>query len=178
MGLLYIILSLMAVVGFITFGFTEVVCGTQPNRFQSGHIDTASVIIHGFDYDFSKFNHPQVGDFNGKTNPLFEGNWGAAGADISFLFQNTNGNCRQFITKSSNSTITGSNGNLDWYFPCNVYNQYGTSGVNLTGYDSSTNCHATSRARNQLATMQPQGQVYYTWDNIRNSSRNLAVFES
>ncbi|KAH9910776.1 uncharacterized protein BXZ73DRAFT_30792, partial [Epithele typhae] len=32
-GLLLIIISLMAIVGFITFGFTEVVCGTQPNRF-------------------------------------------------------------------------------------------------------------------------------------------------
>ena len=73
----------MAVVGFITFGFTEVVCGTQPNRFQSGHIDTASVIIHGYDYDFSTFNHPAVGDFNGKTNPLFVGGWGAAGAGVS-----------------------------------------------------------------------------------------------
>ncbi|KAI0756168.1 chitin synthase-domain-containing protein [Daedaleopsis nitida] len=178
MGLLYIIFSLMAVVGFITFGFTEVVCGTQPNRFQTGTIDTASVIIHGYDYDFSKFNHPQVGNFNGKTNPLFEGNWGAAGADISFLFQNVNQNCRGFITKASNSDITGDNGDVNWYFPCNIYNQYGTSGVNITNYEKDTTCHATSKARSMLASMQPQGQVYYTWDNIRNSSRNLAVFES
>ncbi len=178
MGLLYIILSLMAMVGFVTFGFTEVVCGTQPNRFPSGTIDSASVIIHGYDYDFSKFNHPQVGNFNGKTNPVFEGNWGAAGADISFLFQNVNQNCRAFITKSSNSSITGSNGGLDWYFPCNIYNQYGTSGVNLTGYDQKTTCHTTSKARSLLADIHPQGQVYYTWDNIRNSSRNLAVYES
>ncbi|KAI8981307.1 glycosyltransferase family 2 protein [Trametes punicea] len=177
-GLLIIILCLMAIVGFITFGFTEVVCGTQPNRFQTGTIDRASVIIHGYDYDFSKFNHPAVGPFNGKSNPLFEGDWGAAGADISFLFQNVNQNCRQFIKKAANSSITGSNGNLDWYFPCNIYNQYGTSGVNLTGYDSSTNCHVSSQARSQLASMKPQGQVYYTWDNIHNSTRNLAVFES
>ena len=168
----------MAIVGFITFGFTEVVCGTQPNRFQSGTIDTASVIIHGYDYDFSRFNHPQVGNFNGRTNPLFEGNWGAAGADISFMFQNVNQNCRQFIKKASNSSITGDNGNVDWYFPCNIYNQYGTSGVNLTNYDQRTTCHTTSRARSLLAEMQPQGQVYYTWENIRNSSRNLAVYES
>ena len=168
----------MAVVGFITFGFTEVVCGTQPNRFQSGHIDTASVIIHGYDYDFSTFNHPAVGDFNGKTNPLFVGGWGAAGADISFLFQNVNQNCRQFITKASNSSITGSDGSLEWYFPCNIYNQYGTSGVNNTNYDSDTTCHTTTTARNDLAALSPRGQVYYTWDNIHNSTRNLAVYES
>ncbi|KAI0830869.1 glycosyltransferase family 2 protein [Trametes gibbosa] len=177
-GLLFIILCLMGIVGFITFGFTEVVCGTQPNRFQTGTIDKASVIIHGYDYDFSKFNHPAVGPFNGKTNPLFEGGYDAASSDISFLFQNVNQNCRQFIKKAANSTISGSNGNLDWYFPCNVYNQYGTSGVNLTGYASSDACHTSSSSRTQLAAIKPQGQVYYTWDNIHNSTRNLAVYES
>lgn len=168
----------MAVVGFITFGFTEVVCGTQPNRFQTGHVDTGSVIIHGYDYDFDSFKHPAVGDFNGKTNPLFVGGWGAAGADISFMFQNVNQHCGPYITKAANSSISGSNGNLGWYFPCNVYNQFGTSKVNTSNYDSDTTCHTSSTARNELAAMKPQGQVYYTWDNIRNSSRNLAVYES
>ncbi|KAH9934076.1 chitin synthase-domain-containing protein [Epithele typhae] len=177
-GLLLIIISLMAIVGFITFGFTEVVCGTQPNRFQSGQIDTASVIIHGYDYDFSKFNHPAVGDFNGKTNPLFVGNWGASGADISFMFQNVNKNCLGLITKTNTSSITGNNNQLDWYFPCNIYNQFGTSPVNTTNSDKDTTCHITSTARNDLAALRPQGQVYYTWDNVHNSARNLAVFES
>ena len=113
MGLLSIILVLMAGVGFLTFGFTEAVCGTPPNRYQSGTIQNASVIIHGYDYDFSNFNHPEVGDFDGHTNPLYVGNWGAAGADISFMFQITNQNCRTFITKAANSTISGSNGDLD-----------------------------------------------------------------
>jgi chitin synthase len=29
-----------------------------------------------------------------------------------------------------------------------------------------------------LAAMKPAGQVYYTWDDIRDPNRNLAVFES
>ncbi|KAJ6613576.1 hypothetical protein B0H10DRAFT_1760150, partial [Mycena sp. CBHHK59/15] len=33
MGLISIILSLMAAVGFITFDFTQAMCGTPPNRF-------------------------------------------------------------------------------------------------------------------------------------------------
>ncbi|KAI0049267.1 glycosyltransferase family 2 protein [Auriscalpium vulgare] len=178
MGLLSIIAQLMASVGFLTFGFTEVVCGKPPNRFHSGFIDTGSVIIHGYDYDFSHFNHPAVGNFDGHSNPLFEGNWNVAGNDASFLFQNTNGNCQGIITKASNSSITGNNGHLDWYFPCNVYNQHGTSAVNLTGYEASTSCHLTTTARNQLSQLHPQGQVYLSWDDVRNQSRNLAVFES
>lgn len=178
MGLISIIAVLMGFVGFITFGFTQVVCGTPANRYHAGSIDTASVIIHGYDYDFSQFKHPAVGDFNGDTNPLFVGGWGVASNDISFMFQNVNGNCDGIITKASNSSITSTSGSLDWYFPCNVYSQNGTSGVNLTNYDSDTTCHVSSTARNDLSSMSPQGQVYYTWDDLQASDRNLAVFES
>ncbi|KAH9081758.1 glycosyltransferase family 2 protein [Lactarius deliciosus] len=178
MGLISLIVLLMAGVGFLTFGFTEVVCGTPPNRFHAGFIDKASVIIHGYDYDFSHFAHPKVGNFDGRSNPLFEGNWNAAGNDISFLFQNTNGPCQGIITKASNSTISGNNGQLDWYFPCNIYNQQGTSGANFSGYESNTNCHLSSTARSQLAKLSPMGQVYYSWNDVKNSNRNLAVYES
>ncbi|KAI0257240.1 chitin synthase-domain-containing protein [Lactifluus subvellereus] len=178
MGLISLIMTLMAGVGFLTFGFTQVVCGKPPNRFHAGSIDTGSVIIHGFDYDFSHFNHPKVGSFDGRSNPLFEGNWNVAGNDISFLFQSTNGPCQGIITKASNSSISGKNGQLDWYFPCNVYNQHGTSGVNLTDYESSVNCHLTSQARSQLAKLSPMGQVYYSWEDIKNSGRNLAVYQA
>ncbi|GJE89689.1 glycosyltransferase family 2 protein [Phanerochaete sordida] len=177
-GLLSIIAALMAAVGFLTFGFTETVCGKPPNRFHAGSIENASVIIHGYDYDFSKFKHPAGGPFNGQTNPLLEGNWHVAGADISFMFQNVNQNCKGLITKAANSSISGDSTDPQWYFPCNVYNQFGNSQINLTGYDQSTNCHLSSTSRSQLSSIEPQGQVYYTWDDVRNSGRNLAVFES
>ncbi|KAI0789465.1 chitin synthase-domain-containing protein [Abortiporus biennis] len=177
-GLLFIIACLMAAVGFLTFGFTETVCGTPAKRFPSGQIQNASVIIHGYDYDLSNFHHPKVGPFNGQDNPLFQGGWNAASNDISFMFQITNQNCKPYITKAGNSSITGDHGNLDWYFPCNIYNQFGTSPINFTAYDSGTNCHIQSQARTQLASMTPQGQVSYSWNDVRNRGRNLAVFES
>lgn len=179
MGLLSIIMTLMAGVGFLTFGFTQAVCGKPPDRFRTGTVGNASVIIHGNSYDFSKFNHPASGAvFNGKTNPLFEGGWGVASADISFMFQNVGQHCKGMFSAANNSTIPTSNGDLEWYFPCNVFNQFGTSGVNLTGYDSAENCHATNVARSDLAALSTAGQVFYTWDDIKNPSRNLAVFES
>ncbi|KAH7886333.1 glycosyltransferase family 2 protein [Phlebopus sp. FC_14] len=177
MGLISIILMEMAAVGFITFGFTETVCGTPPNRFHQGQIGNSSVIIHGYDYDFSNFKHPAVGEFNGSTNPLITGGWNLASNDASFLFQNVNQNCLGIITKASGSSITGSGETLDWYFPCNVYNPQ-QQGVNLTGYGDSTNCHVSSDARQGLASMKPQGQVYYTWDDVNSPDYNLAVFES
>jgi chitin synthase len=179
MGLISIITILMAGVGFLTFGFTESVCGTPPNRYHGGQIEKGSIIVHGQDYDFSNFKHPKAGTtFGGQSNPLLEGGWNLAGNDASFLFQKVNQNCLGLITKASTTSITGSGSTLDWYFPCNVYNQFGTSGVNLTAYESGTNCHATSTARNLFSAMKPLGQVFYTWDDVLNDNRNLAVYES
>ncbi len=189
MGLVSIILILMAGVGYLTFGFTESVCGTPPNRFHGGAIDTtvntghvgnSSVVIHGYSYDFSNFKHPAAGaTFNGQTNPLTTGGWGLAGNDASFLFQKTNENCQGFITKSSSSSISGANNRLDWYFPCNIYSQLGNSGVNITSYESGGQCHASAHAKSLVGQqLRPSGQVYYTWDDVKHPNRNLAVFES
>jgi chitin synthase len=89
-----------------------------------------------------------------------------------------NQNCLGLITKASTSDISSSGEELQWYFPCNVRSQYGTTSPNTTGYASSTNCHTSSTARSDLSAMKPQGQVYFTWSDVRNTSRNLAVFES
>jgi chitin synthase len=179
MGLVSIILSLMAGVGFLTFGFTKAVCGTPPNRFAAGSIETGSVIIHGFAYDLSTWNHPQTASFDGKTNPLFVGGWNVAGNDISFLFQNIGGSCQGLITKANGSGLPdGSTDSPGYYFPCNVINTNKPSTVNTTGYTSDNECHLGSTPRKELIAMSPSGQVYYTWDMVHNSNRNLAVFES
>lgn len=183
MGLIGIICLLMAGVGFLTFGFTISVCGKPPNQFHGGaigdqYIGKGSVVIHGLDYNFTNFRHPAAGStFNGSTNPIYTGNWNLAGNDASFLFQKTNQNCYGFITKAASSSITGSGNNLNWYFPCNIYSQYGNQGANITGYETATNCHLSSRSRSLLNQLQVLGQVYYTWDDVKNSQRNLAVFE-
>ncbi|KAG6815827.1 hypothetical protein H0H87_010971 [Tephrocybe sp. NHM501043] len=184
MGLISLILVLMAGVGFLTFGFTEAVCGTPPNRFHGGaigddFIGNSSVVIHGYDYDFSKFKHPKAGStFNGDENPVLQGNWNVAGNDASFMFQKVNQNCLGLMSKSNSSSITGTGSLMDWYFPCNVYNQYGTQGANISGYETSYSCHTTSKAKTQFSSMHPMGQVYYTWDDVHNGKRNLAVYES
>ncbi|EKM84253.1 hypothetical protein AGABI1DRAFT_52110 [Agaricus bisporus var. burnettii JB137-S8] len=183
MGLLSIILILMAGVGFLTFGFTTAVCGKPPDRFHGGAVDAAhisnnSVVFHGYSYNFTDFKHPPIGAFDGQTNPLNNRDWNLSGNDASFFFQNTNQHCLNIITKSPGSSITGKSNLLDWYFPCNVYSQYGSSGANLTGYESGTNCHTSPKARSLFSQIQPSGQVYYTWDDVKNPSRNLAVYES
>lgn len=181
MGLMSIITVLMAGVGFLTFGFTQTVCGKPPDRFAAGSIGTGSVIIHGYDYDFSRFNHPVVsGAFTGKSNPLFEGGYNVATMDLSFMFQYSDGECSRLITAANGSAIPQTNGVLNWYFPCNPFNQFGTSPANKTEYDVSKNCHiksGTQASFQKVVNPLRKGQVFYTWGQVTNSSRNLAVYE-
>ena len=184
MGLLSLILTLMAGVGFLTFGFTEAVCGTPATRFHGvpgswDSVSDMSVVIHGYSYGFTNFKHPAATGFDGNTNPITTGGWNLAGNDASFLFQKVNQHCLGVVTRASGSTITGANNFLDWYMPCNIHSRIGGGGTNLTGYESGANCHISAKAHSLFSQMmRPSGQVYYTWDDVKDPSRNLAIFES
>jgi chitin synthase len=179
-GLVSLNLGLMAVVGFVTFGFTQTVCGEQGIRIKGGQADTGYLLINGYAYDFANWSHPAAGTyFNGTTNPLYSDAWKAGGMDASFLFQKVNENCKGIITAASGSSIAQdpSTGDLGWYFPCNLHDQNGTSVKNITGYESATNCHASKAGRNAFYEEKSVGQVYYNWGHVKNESRNLAVYE-
>ena len=181
MGLVSIVLGLMATVGFLTFGFTQTVCGDQRLRIKGGQANNGSLVVNGFDYDLATWRHPvALPEFNGTTSPLYQDEWMAGGKDASFLFQNVNRHCYGVITPSSGSGITHDAGNLNmaWYFPCNLHDQNGTSPQNLTGYSSNLNCHTSANARNQFNAIVPTAEIFYTWDMVQNTNRNLAVYRS
>lgn len=178
-GLVSINAFLMAAVGFITFGFTQTVCSSTGVRIQGGTASNASLIINGYSYDLGNWNHPAAGTaFNGSQNPLFMDNWMAGGKDASFLFQKVNENCLNILTPSNTTAIPKDGNRMAWYFPCNLHDQDGKSAVNLTGYTDATNCHTSTSARNDFYAMNKQGEIYWSWDQVQNSSRNLAVYES
>ena len=179
MGIVSIVLSLMAGVGFLTFGFTQTVCGDQKLRIKGGQANSGSLVINGYDYDFSSWKHPvALPAFNGSDSPLYMDNWNASGKDASFLFQNTNKHCFNIITPASGTGINHNGSNLAWYFPCNLHDQNGTSSVDLTGYADATNCHDDSGARSQFTAIAPTAEIYYSWDMVHDTNRNLAVYKS
>ncbi|GAA5947879.1 hypothetical protein JCM3765_001125 [Sporobolomyces pararoseus] len=175
-GLLCIIALSMAFVGFLTFGFTQAVCGTPGLRYHAGTIEGGSMIYHGYDYDFDKFRHPAANGISEGSNPLYD-IFNAASMDGSFLFQKVNQKCLNIITPATGTGIPHQGNQMGWYFPCNLYDQYGTSPRNLTGYAEGALCHTQTDARQQFAALKPLGQVYYTWDDLKNSSRNLGVYD-
>ncbi|KAK0383242.1 hypothetical protein NLU13_9155 [Sarocladium strictum] len=185
MGLISIILLIMAMVGFLTFGFTAVVCGKPPERLRVNTVSGGYMIFHGVAYDLSQSHHPpaegmplrQDGrgpnvlyDLQGQDN---------RGMDGSFLFQNVNGFCKGLITAAQGSDVpTNSDGDLGWYMPCHTFKQDGSSKPNLTfEYYLGYSCHTTAKARNAFYLDLPKAaDVYFKWDDIRNSSRNLMVY--
>ncbi|TQN74165.1 Chitin synthase 4 [Colletotrichum shisoi] len=184
MGLVSIILFIMGFVGFITFGFTQAVCGTPPLRLQVNDVSEGYMIFHGTAYDLSGSRHPPadgvpiINRTHG-ANVLYDLPEKNGGKDGSFLFQNVNGRCKNLITLADNSDVpTNSNGDLAWYFPCTVFNQDGSSKPNLTiPYYLGWACHTTRKSRDTFyLDLSGAADVYFSWNDIKNSSRNLIVY--
>lgn len=177
-GLISIIILICTFVGFLTFGFTQTVCGTPGVRLQINQVDTGYMIFHGQAFDLSKSQHPAAVDIPAGSNVMYDLAHKYGGQDGSFFFQNVNGACKDVITLAEGSDVpTNANGDLAWYFPCFAFNQDGSSQPNLTipfylGYS----CHLSSVARNAFYSLQNAGDVYFTWANVQNNSRNLMVY--
>ncbi|KAI9764983.1 MAG: Chitin synthase, class 3 [Geoglossum simile] len=179
MGLLSIIILIGAFVGFLTFGFTAAVCGKPGLRLKVNQVDRGYMIFHGSAYQLSESTHPAAEGIPAGSNVLFDLPEKHGGQDGSFLFQNVNGACKGLITLSPDSDVpTNGAGDLAWYFPCMTFNQDGSSKPNKTipfdqlGYS----CHTTAAGRQKFYSLRQQGEVYFTWDDIKNSSRNLMVY--
>lgn len=184
MGLISIILIIMAVVGFLTFGFTAAVCSSPPVRLRVNKVTGGYMIFHGVAYDLSQSHHPAAEgiplrlDQTG-ANVLYDLPQKHAGQDGSFLFQNVNGACKDIIKPASGSDVpTNAAGDLAWYFPCTTFNQDGSSQPNLTiPYYLGYACHTSGPARDFFYNkLSGAADVYFSWDDIRNSSRNLMVY--
>lgn len=179
MGLISIILGICAFVGFLTFGFTETVCPAGgPERLRVNKIDKGYMIFHGQAYDLVYSHHPLARGIPSGGNVLWDMDEPHGGQDGSFLFQNVNGDCKGLITAANGSDVpTDDDGNLAWYFPCNMFNQDGSSKPNLTEpYYHGYGCHTSKQSRTDFYGLRSSGDVYFTWDDVKNASRNLMVY--
>lgn len=184
MGLISIILSIMAIVGFLTFGFTQVVCGTPPERLRVNEVGGGYMIFHGVAYNMVDSHHPAAEGMpmrldGQQPNILYDLPTDYRGMDGSFLFQNVNGACKEIINLAPGSDVpTNDQGDLAWYFPCRAFNQDGSTEANTTEeYYSGYACHTTTLSRDSFyLDLRGAADVYFTWDDIRNTTRNLMVY--
>ncbi|CAL3962353.1 hypothetical protein PZA11_000460 [Diplocarpon coronariae] len=177
MGLISIIMFIMGCVGFLTFGFTAVVCGAPGVRLRINHVDAGYMIFHGKAYELTGSHHPIAKGITAGANVLYDLPEKHGGQDGSFLFQNVNGKCRGLITAATGSDIPAEGENLGWYFPCMTFNQDGSSKVNQTmPYYLGYACHTSAAGRDAFYSLKSSGDVYFNWDDIKNKSRNLMVY--
>ncbi|CAF9931121.1 MAG: Chitin synthase, class 3 [Heterodermia speciosa] len=178
MGLISIILLICAFVGFLTFGFTQAVCGTPGVRLKVNHVDSGYMIFHGSAYNLEESEHPAARGILAGDNILYDLPHKYGGQDGSFMFQNVNGACKNLITLAPGSDVpTNDAKDLAWYFPCTAFNQDGSSKPNFTQpYYLGYSCHTTGPGRKAFYNLRSSGDVYYTWADIKNSSRNLMVY--
>jgi chitin synthase len=177
-GLISVIILLGAIVGFLTFGFTQAVCKVGPASFNINAITNGYLIIQGRAYDLTLSSHPAAIGVPAKSNVLYPP-VNAGGLDASFMFQNVNSKCKGLITaKSGSNILTDSNGNLGWYFPCgHLLQPDGSTRVNRSeGPYNGYACHTTANARNEYYALRVTGEVVFDWNDINNSSRNLMVY--
>ena len=178
MGLISIILLIAAFVGFLTFGFTATVCGTPPIRLKINQVDRGYMIFHGKAYDLSKSTHPAAVGIPSGSNVLYDLPHKYGGQDGSFFFQEVNGACKGLITLADGSDVpTNAQGDLAWYFPCTAFNQDGSTEPNMTiPHYFGWGCHTSGKARKAFYGLRGSGDVYFTWEDTKNKSRNLAVY--
>ncbi|KAK5089204.1 Chitin synthase, class 3 [Lithohypha guttulata] len=179
-GLVSIILLIAAFVGYLTFGFTQTVCARPGLRLAINKVDRGFMIFHGSAYNLANSYHPAADGIALDSNVLYDLPHKYGGQDGSFMFQQVNGECKGLINKAPNSNIpSNSDGSLAWYFPCTAFNQDGSGDADF-GYDNTTYlgyaCHTTSNARNAFYNLKKSGEVYFTWEDVKNSSRNLMVY--
>uniref|UniRef100_V5EKX4 chitin synthase n=2 Tax=Kalmanozyma brasiliensis (strain GHG001) TaxID=1365824 RepID=V5EKX4_KALBG len=179
MGLIGIIALIMLFVGFLTFGFTQTVCGTPPDRYTLGTIDVGSMTFNGYDYSFDGFIHPQVDPFGrdtiyNRTNPIYSEPWSSGGQDGSLLFQKIGAACTGIISNRNGG------GNPSRYFDCNLVRQDGRGGY---ANNTISMCHNgtivdqfNDGAQPANSILKKRGQVSLNWNNITDTTRNLAVF--
>ena len=178
MGLISIILLICAFVGFLTFGFTEAVCGQPSTVLRVNHVDTGYMIFHGLAYNLENSQHPAARGILPNQNVLYDLPQKYGGMDGSFMFQNVNGACKGLITLAPKSDVpTNAQGDLAWYFPCNAFNQDGSTKPNETiPYYLGYSCHTTVDGRRAFYNLRSSGEVFYTWDDVKNQTRNLMVY--
>lgn len=177
MGLLSIILVIGAIIAFLTFGFTRATCTGLTKRMSPSDISTGYLVINGRAYDLSNSAHPAAPGILSGANILYPPT-NAGGMDSSLLFQNVNGNCKGLILpKEGNSIPTNDDGDLAWYMPCKLLKLDGSTKPNFVwDYYYGYACHSSPTARKYFYNLPVQGDLYYTWDDVASSSRDLRIY--
>lgn len=176
MGLISIVIYIGVGIGFLTFAFTRVTCTNLPVRLKPEDITTGYMVINGRSYYLASSAHPAAPGIPAGSNILYPP-INAGAKDGSLLFQNVNGNCKGLIRPKPNCKIPHEGDELAWYMPCKVMDLDGSTEPTFDfDYYEGYACHTSEAAREAFYSLDVQGDVFYTWESITNSSKQLVVY--
>ena len=150
-ALLSLIFYCGSIITFLTFGFNSAFC--KPKTLIDipfNQINNNQVLINGLIYLKSDFD-------------IFKLNQEIGGEDISFLFQNVNGNCKGIVQNKKFS-----NDEVPYYYPCTITKKT---------LKPST-CINSPEQREYFYNLKPEGVAMYTWDNVTKiENQSLVVYD-
>ena len=156
-SLVVIICFIALIVGFLTFGFQQVVCGISPSRVDFNKMSGALVTVRGVGYDLGSFVHPgnaglpQQGIDTRKLFPLSSNE-----RDLSFMFQDPQ-KC---------SVLFGPDAVKSLIFPCTLAASPPNTATEISGVREA--CH-NSVALSQLLSLKTT-TVFIGWPDVLKSS--------
>lgn len=177
-GLITVILYIATFVGYLTFGFTQTVCKNNVTRTPINEVSNGNLVIHGRAFDLTRSQHPFAMGVPPNSNILYPP-INAGGMDASFLFQNVNNHCKGLLTPKEDCSIPHQGDELAWYMPCKLRNLDGSTEANFTTnprYYNGWACHTTEAARKAYWSLKVSAEIYFSWEDVKNSSRNLVVY--
>ncbi|KAG2171563.1 hypothetical protein INT43_008289 [Umbelopsis isabellina] len=180
------ILVIMGMVGFLTFGFTEIVCPTPPLSFHVSELNNGYVSIDGWAYMLASWtDHPPIpGMTNAASNIMYEP-VSAGGKDATFLFQNVNQHCLDVINPKPGTNVGQQGNQVQAYFPCQLFDPNSSVVPDSAAFNNQTGCHFSSAARQMYQSFQTQGvpkltggydkagRIYYNWKEVADSNHLL-----
>ncbi|KAJ1960714.1 Chitin synthase, class 3, partial [Dipsacomyces acuminosporus] len=173
MGLVTIIMLIMGAIAFLTFGFQQVLCGLsgKQTRIKWNEVGNGYVVVHGRAYDITTFKHEKSSLWTGPPGANLMGlPSNAGGKDLSFLFQNPNGNCLKVLQYSRN--VADAKGHAINIFPCVYYNNTGS--IDPNQIPNNQGCHNTDDSRKKLSGLY-NTPIQYSWHDVK-TQPNLVVF--
>lgn len=175
MGLVGIICLCMGFVGYITFGFTQTVCGTDQRyslySMQTDKDKSGMMNLYGKSYDMNDFNHTPVPDFPDLKQPVWTDRYDISRSYVNLLFPVTGESCEGIMQPVRNS-------NPPRYFQCMVI--HSNSSGDSPGFNDDAACHSMSVTRSLLNNKVPHapmlGNVFVPWQNISDPNQNLMIW--
>ncbi|RIA96949.1 Glycosyltransferase Family 2 protein [Glomus cerebriforme] len=170
-ALVFIILILCIVVGFLTFGFETAICRKAPlEAIQFGHMTLDQASMLGKVYDLHSYQHSLQPPYV-KNQDLASPENGFGRSDLTFLFQSVNFECKEVLIPK----VSNADGFVLNYFPCVVVHENDIPNQNANPQNAG--CHVDPSERvDALSQFKVIGEIHFDWSDVDNPDNKYVVY--